>query len=259
MLEEDTWQVVPKQLAPDCSQEASLWQRLESLLSDMRSWPLISLWLEFLWNSRTQKQLSCKGEYTLQENQISNHHIFPTQFGFILCISWFCSSEISPLWSSGLTSNLIVWRKFTNFFVCLFKRERVQACWIIREQEEEAHAVFGPAPPYVRFWSWEATPLTLGNGALHGSMWTALPGKGCIFSYSKRLQSFSLFFAWLDSWSKPQGIPPFFEDWQAVIFLVTFYHMHCCCWLFFLANFRNLATKEKGWRMQQRDFWDLKK
>jgi hypothetical protein len=115
----------------------------------IRSWPLISLYLEFLWNSSTQKQLSCKGEYTLHENQISNHHIFPTQFGFILCISWFCSSEISPLWSSGLTSNLIVWRKFTNFFVCLFKRERVQACWFIREQEEEAHAVFGPAPSHL--------------------------------------------------------------------------------------------------------------
>lgn len=75
--------------------------------------------------------------------------------------------------------NLIVWSKFTNFF-CLFIKERVQACWFIREQEE-AHGVFGP-PPYVRFWSREAPlSLTLGNGALHGSMWTALPGNGCCF------------------------------------------------------------------------------
>jgi hypothetical protein len=77
--------------------------------------------------------------------------------------------------------NLIVWSKFTNFF-CLFIKERVQACWFMGEQEE-AHGVleflghlhmlgFDPGKPF---------PLTLGNGALHGSMWTALPGNGCCF------------------------------------------------------------------------------
>jgi hypothetical protein len=27
---------------------------------------------------------------------------------------------------------------------------------------------------------------------------------------------------------------------------------------FFVANFRHLATKKMGWRIQQRDFWELK-
>jgi hypothetical protein len=29
--------------------------------------------------------------------------------------------------------------------------------------------------------------------------------------------------------------------------------------VFLGANFCNLATKNRGWRIQQRDFWDLKK
>jgi hypothetical protein len=29
--------------------------------------------------------------------------------------------------------------------------------------------------------------------------------------------------------------------------------------VFFVANFRHLATKKKGWRIQQRDFSELKK
>lgn len=141
---------------------------------------------------------------------------------------WFWS-----LWGLGSTlcynimlkprsSNLIVWRKFTNFFVCLLKRERERAGMLIHQGARRGTCSFWAStlpPPYVRFWSREAALLTLGNGALYGSMWTALPGNGrcfvmfsfplfgCCASFLK-VRYFNLFLFSLPSWTlgaNPEG------------------------------------------------------